>query len=590
MKQFFKIMFASMLGTFLIFLIPLIMLFGMISLIGTIGTEKAFDVNENTVLQLKFESEIVDRSSDNPFESFDFMSGKAQSAIGLNDMLKNVKKAGADNNIKGIFLDMTGINAGYATIAEIRNELLKFKESGKFIIAYGESYSQKAYYLASVADEVYLNPVGMIDFSGLNMQSMFFKNLLEKIGIEAQVIKHGDYKSAGEPFYLEKMSDANREQMLSIASSMWNSITNDISKSRNLSLNHINNVANGLLTRKPSLALDNSMIDGIKHRDEIMDNIRQKLGLGEKDKINFASYAQYKNAPMPKELLNVGAKDYIAVIYGMGNIISGEGGDYTMGSDRIAEAIREARLNDKVKAIVFRINSGGGSALASDVMLREIKLASEVKPVVASFGDVAASGGYYVACAADKIIANPSTITGSIGVFGMIPNMKDLFNQKLGITFDNVKTNTLADFGATNRPLTATEKELIQEMIGEIYDTFITHVSEGRSLPKETVDNIGRGRVWTGSEAKDIGLIDDFGGLEYAIVVAAELAELENYRIIEYPKKKTFIEMLLADMGGVREYFIKQQLGENYIVYKQIQTIKESTGILARIPFEMIID
>ncbi len=590
MKQFFKIMFASMLGTFLIFLIPLIMLFGMISLIGTIGTEKAFDVTENTVLQLKFESEIVDRSSDNPFESFDFMSGKPQSAIGLNDMLKNIKKAAADTNIKGIFLDMTGINGGYATIAEIRNELLKFKESGKFIIAYGESYSQKAYYLASVADEVYLNPVGMIDFSGLNMQSMFFKNLLEKIGVEAQVIKHGDYKSAGEPFYLERMSDANREQMQSIASSMWNSITNDISKSRNLSLNHINNVANGLLTRKPSLALDNSMIDGIKHRDEIMDIIRQKLGLGEKDKINLATYAQYKNAPMPKELLNVGAKDYIAVIYGMGNIISGEGGDYTMGSDRIAEAIREARLDEKVKAIVFRINSGGGSALASDVMLREIKLAAEVKPVVASFGDVAASGGYYVAVAADKIIANPSTITGSIGVFGMIPNMKDLFNKKLGITFDNVKTNTFSDFGATERPLTATEKELIQEMIGEVYDTFITHVSEGRNLPKETVNNIGRGRVWTGSEAKDIGLIDDFGGIEYAIQVAAELAELEKYRIIEYPKQKTFIEMLLADMGGVREYLIKKQLGDDYIFYKQLQNIKESTGIIARIPFEMIID
>ena len=579
-----------MLGTFLIFLIPLIMLFGMISLIGTIGTEKAFDVTENTVLQLKFESEIVDRSSDNPFESFDFMSGKPQSAIGLNDMLKNIKKAAADTNIKGIFLDMTGINGGYATIAEIRNELLKFKESGKFIIAYGESYSQKAYYLASVADEVYLNPVGMIDFSGLNMQSMFFKNLLEKIGVEAQVIKHGDYKSAGEPFYLERMSDANREQMQSIASSMWNSITNDISKSRNLSLNHINNVANGLLTRKPSLALDNSMIDGIKHRDEIMDIIRQKLGLGEKDKINLATYAQYKNAPMPKELLNVGAKDYIAVIYGMGNIISGEGGDYTMGSDRIAEAIREARLDEKVKAIVFRINSGGGSALASDVMLREIKLAAEVKPVVASFGDVAASGGYYVAVAADKIIANPSTITGSIGVFGMIPNMKDLFNKKLGITFDNVKTNTFSDFGATERPLTATEKELIQEMIGEVYDTFITHVSEGRNLPKETVNNIGRGRVWTGSEAKDIGLIDDFGGIEYAIQVAAELAELEKYRIIEYPKQKTFIEMLLADMGGVREYLIKKQLGDDYIFYKQLQNIKESTGIIARIPFEMIID
>jgi protease IV len=590
MKQFFKFMFASMLGTLLVFLIPIIMMVGMIGIISSIGTEKIFEVTENTVLHLKLDSEIVDRSSDNPFESFDFFSGKPQAAIGLNNALKNIKKATSDEKIKGIFLDLSSINAGWATTAEIREALLKFKESGKFIISYGEYYTQKAYYLASAADQVYLNPVGALDFSGINATSIFFKNLLAKIGVEAQIIRHGDYKSAGEPFYLEKMSDANREQMQSIISSMWNNVTNDISKSRNLSVNHLNNVANGLLTRNAKLALDNSMIDGIKHRDEVLSIIKEKLELKEEDKINFATFSQYNNAPMPKDLLNVGAKDYVAVIYGMGNIISGEGSDYTMGSDRIAAAIREARLDDKVKAIVFRINSGGGSALASDVMLREIKLAAEVKPVVASFGDVAASGGYYVACAANKIFASPSTITGSIGVFGMIPNMKEFFNDKLGITFDNVKTNELSDFGATNRPLTAIEREIIIESIEEIYETFITHVSEGRNLPKETVDNIGRGRVWTGSEAKNIGLIDDFGGLNFAIEQAAALAELEKYRIVEYPTKKTFIEMLMTDFGGVKEMFIKKQLGENYIFYKQLQSIKESTGIQARMPFEMIIE
>lgn len=562
----------------------------MISALSSIGTKQAFSLSENSVLHLKFDSEIVDRASDNPFESFDFMSGKPSPALGMNNILKNINKAKEDENIKGIFLDLSVINAGTASVSEIREALLDFKESEKFIISYGEMYSQNAYYLASVADKVYLNPVGALDFKGINASMMFFKNLLEKVGVEAQIIRHGEFKSAGEPFYLQEMSSENREQMQSIISSLWNNITQDISKSRNLSVNHLNRVADELLSRTPTLALDNSIIDGIKHKDEVFDHIRELLELDENTDINFVTYSQFSRSPMPKSMIKAGVRDRIAVIYGMGNIISGEGNAYTMGSDRISKAIRKARLDDNVKAIVFRINSGGGSALASDVMLREIILAAEEKPVVASFGDVAASGGYYVACAADKIIASPTTITGSIGVFGMIPNMEEFFNDKLGITFDNVKTNTLADFAAIDRPLKDVERKIIEEAIAEVYDTFITHVSEGRDLPKETVDNIGRGRVWTGAEAKSIGLIDDLGGLTYAIEQAAELAELEDYRIVEYPEEQSFIEVLMADMDGIHEYFVKRNLGDNYIYYKQIQSINESTGILARMPFDLIIE
>ena len=579
-----------MAGSILIVLIFVLLFLAMLGSLASIGQKSVFVVQDNSVLHLKFNTEIVDRSRENPFESFDFLSGRPQSTIGLIDIIRNLRKAKADDNIKGVFLDLTHVSTGLSSISEIRENLIELKAEGKFIIAYGEMFSQNAYYLASVADEIYLNPVGLLDFRGLNAQMMFFKNMLEKIGVEPQIIRHGEYKSAGEPFYLEKMSPENREQMQSIISSMWNNVINDISKSRNLSVNHLNMVADNYLSRTPSGALDNSMIDGIKHRDEIYERIRELLEINQDDKINFASFSQYKRALPPKEMTKSGVNDQIAVIFGQGMIISGKGSENNMGSDRIAAAIRKARLDDNVKAIVFRINSGGGSALASDVMLREVILAAKEKPVVASFGDVAASGGYYVACAADVIIANRSTITGSIGVFGMIPNMKELFESKIGLSFDNVKTNELADFASINRPLTNLEREIIKESIGEVYDTFISHVAEGRNLPKETVDNIGRGRVWTGVEAMQVGLIDEFGGLEYAIDKAAELAEIEDFRLIEYPEQKSFFEMLMDDMGGVTHNIIQRELGDSYIYYKLIQDIKNQSGILARMPFEIIIE
>lgn len=588
MKQFFKFMFASMLGFFLTLVIVFFLFLGIIASIATFLPDEEVDVKKNSVLRLDLDGEIVDRGGRSPFEGFDFLS--MQPALGLNEVLENIEKAKKDENVSGIFLDLTAMQAGLATIEEIRNALIDFKESDKFIIAYGEAYMQNAYYLGSVADQVYLNPEGAIDFRGINSQLVFLKNLLEKVGIDPQIIRYGEYKSAIEPLIQEEMSEENREQVLAYVGSIWNNILKGISDSRSLSLNHLNDVADNLLTRNAEKALENGMIDGIMYYDEVNDNIRDRLGLeDENENINFISYGKYKKAPLPEELRPAVTKDKIAVVYGMGTIMPGDGGESVIASNRIAGAIREARLDESVKAIVFRINSGGGSALASDVILREIKLAVEEKPVVATMGDVAASGGYYIACAADYIFANPNTITGSIGVFGVIPNMQEFFNEKLGITFDNVKTNELADFASINRPLTQREEQILQEGVDEVYHTFIEHVADGRGLPVETVDEIGRGRVWSGVDAKRIGLIDDFGGLEVAIDKAVELAEIEEYRIVEYPKRKDFFTQLQEQFGGIKDRWIKNRMGEKYKYIEMVQDAEEMTGIQARMPYEIIL-
>lgn len=472
---------------------------------------------------------------------------------------------------------------------EIRQAMIDFKESGKFIVAYGETYTQNAYYLATVADKVYLHPEGSIDFRGLNSELIFFKNMLEKVGVEPQVIRHGKYKSATEPFFLEQMSPENREQVLSYVSSIWNSVLKGISDSRGLTVNHINDVANAYNTRNAALALESRMIDGIMHRDEVLEELRERLEKDEARDIEFVELSKYMNVPESKEARAPRSSDKIAVIYGMGNILSGSGNERSMGSDRIAAAIREARLDESVKAIVFRINSPGGSALASDVILREVKLASGVKPMIASMGDVAASGGYYVACGADMIVASPSTITGSIGVFGMIPNMQNFFNNKLGITFDNVKTNEYADMMTVSRPLRPNERDIIQENIEQVYSTFTTHVAEGRGISVAQVDSIGQGRVWSGAEAVQIGLVDELGGLTYAIEKAAEKAGLETYRLVEYPTRKDFFTQLLEDFGQVQEVFVKRKLGEAYQYYKQVEQMNQMTGILTRMPYDIII-
>jgi protease IV len=587
MKQFFKFMFASMLGVILIFLL---LFFITIGIFSTLGSKEPKAIAANSVLHLELNSRIIDRASENPFTGFDFMTFSTDKPIGLNELLKNIRKAKEDENIKGIFLDMSYMQAGMASIYEIRNQLIDFSESGKFIVAYGNYMTQGAYYLASVADEIYINPEGAIDFRGLNAQIMFFKNMLEKIGVEMDVIRVGKYKSAGEPFFLEKLSDENRAQTQAYISSLWNTILKDISDQRGKTLNQLMTIADSFETRTPEGALDAGMIDGIAHRDEIMDNLKVRLELDSKDKVNLVDYNRYHNAPLPISLIPTGKREKIAVIYGSGNIIMGKGDETSMGADRIAEALKTARLDTTIKAIVFRINSPGGSALASEIMLREAMLAADAKPFVVSMGDVAASGGYYVAAHATKIIANPNTITGSIGVFGIVPNMKKLYNDKLGITFDNVKTNELADLGSFNRPLTRIERDIIQESVNRVYTTFINHVAEGRGLPVSTVDSIAQGRVWSGVDAKQIGLIDDFGGLNFAIDQAAELAGIELYRVVEFPVVKDFFVQLMESLGNTETRILKARLGESYYIYEKIQQAAQTSGIQMRMPYDLTIE
>ncbi len=578
-------MFASMLGFFLTFVI---LLFIMIGIIASMASRDPVRVADQSVLHLTLTTEIVDRGGGSPFESFDFMSFSPSRAIGLNDILNALEKAADDDKIEGVFLDLSIVAGGWSTIDEIRLAINAFREeTGKFVVSYGEMYMQNAYYLGSVADELYLHPEGAIDFRGINAELMFLKNMLDRLGIDPQVIRYGEYKSAGEPLFREDMSEENREQVSSYINAIWNNVMGDIATSRGLTVNHLNEVADNAKTRNAELSLENNMVDGLLYRDELYDVLRGHLGLEEDDDIEFITLGRYLDAPDPADFIRSDADEKIAVVYASGNIISGEGGDRTIGSHRIARALREARKDEDVKAIVFRINSPGGSALASDVILREVALAAQVKPVVASMGDVAASGGYYIACAADYIMASPNTITGSIGVFGMIPNMQEFFNEKLGITFDNVKTNQFADLGSVSRPLTARERELIKEGIADVYETFIGHVAEGRNIPESAADELGRGRVWSGAEAKQNGLVDSYGGMRLALEKAAELAELVDFQTVEYPVRKDFFTQIMEGFGGMQEQKIEELLGDSYRYYRQIQEVRDMTGILTRLPYDI---
>jgi len=595
MKQFFKFMFASMLGVILASVVCTFLFIGIIAaIVSSAEGKKETKVEPNSVLHIDFESPIADRSSKNPFENFNFGTMSGKKGIGLNDILENIEKAKTDDNIKGIYIDLDQVPAGIATIEEIRNKLIEFKaaDTSKFIVAYSEIYTQGAYYLASVADEIWLNPEGIIEFKGLSAQLMFFKGMLEKLEIEPQIIRHGKFKSAIEPFILDKMSEANREQTMKYIGSIWNRIVEGIAESRHLTTERLNLIADSALVQNAKDAVEQKLADKLYYKDQVLDDLKDRLGLEDAKKIKLVSMVKYTDAPKPKKKDDKGlAKDKIAIIYASGSIEGGEGDDQTIGSDRISKAIRKARLDDKVKAIVLRVNSPGGSALASDVIWREVVLAKAVKPVVASMGDVAASGGYYISCAADTIVASPNTITGSIGVFGLMFNMKNMFNNKFGITIDTVKTNHYADIGTPFRALTQAERDIIQNSVNDIYDAFIGKVAEGRGLTKAQVDSIGQGRVWSGADAINIGLVDVIGGMEKSIEIAAKMAKLDNYRVAEYPEQKEPFKAFMEELqGGGEDALIKRQLGENYRYFKSLDNLRKMEGIQARLPYDIYIE
>ncbi len=586
--KFLKYMLATITGIFISTIILVLIFFGIISAIVSSTKDKQVFVKENTVLHIKLDKEITDRASNNPFEGMSLLSMKPETKLGLTDILENLEKAKSDPNIKGIYLDVSAVEAGPATIEEIRNALLDFKTSKKFIISYADYYTQGAYYLASVADKIYLNPQGLIEFKGLNAELMFYKGAIEKLGIEPQVIRHGKFKSAIEPFILDKMSPENREQTMTYMKSIWDHFIKGVSVQRSISVEDLNLYADSMTLRNAKIAVELKMADGVKYKDEIIAELKQLSGIAAEKELEIMSIGKYTNAPKTIDENKKIAKDRIAVIYATGQIDMGKGDSETIGSDGISEAIRKARLDKNVKAVVLRINSPGGSALASEVILREVILTKKVKPVIASMGDVAASGGYYIACAADTIIASPTTITGSIGVFGLMFNGKKLMNEKLGLTVDVVKTNAHSDIGTQFRAMTNDERNVIQHEVEQIYDVFITHVSEGRKIPKEQVDSVGQGRVWSGENALGIKLIDTYGGLNEAIKIAARMAKITDYRIKSLPEQKEPFEQIMEQLSGDASVsVIRKELGENYKYYKGIQNVLRMRGVQARLPYDI---
>jgi len=584
MKSFFKYLLASVLGVLVAGIIMFFIFFGALGAMIS-SQDKPVTIKEHTVLQLSLATPIADRCNNNPMENFDFRSLKVNEQLGLNDILDNLKKAKEDEKIDGIYLDLTVIPAGFATIEEVRNALIDFKASGKFILAYADTYSQPSYYLASVADEVYLNPEGMITWVGLRSELMFYRDALDKIGVEPQIIRHGKFKSAVEPFMQNYMSEANREQVTAYMGSIWKHMVSGIAEQRGLTADKLNALADNMTLVSAQDVVDNGLIDGVKYKDEILAMLREKTGKADDEDIESVSMGKYAKAPKKRKEKGL-AKEKVAVVYAMGNVIMGEGAEGTIGSDRISRAIRKARKDSTVKAIVFRVNSGGGSALSSEIIWREVALAAKVKPVIASLGDVAASGGYYIVSPAHKIVASPNTITGSIGVFGLMFNAQELVEKKIGVNVEVVKTNKHSDLGSTFRSLTAQEREVIQQGVEDVYETFITRVADGRGMTKEAVDAIGQGRVWSGANAIEIGLIDEFGGLEKAIAIAAEEAGLEHYRVTNLPELKDPFEQFIEELGGnVETRIMQRRLGERYRYYQQMNEIMKMEGIQARIPY-----
>lgn len=585
MKQFFKFMFASMLGFFLTWIIVFVIFAGMIVSSISLGKDKTAKIKSKSILEISLNTPIEERSGNNPFENFDLGNMKSNQALGLDKILKSIKEAEKDPNIDGIFLNLSDIQAAPATIEAIRNGLLNFKKSKKFIFSYADNYSQRAYYLATVADKIYLNKEGAIDLKGLSLQVMFYKGLLEKIDVEPQIIRHGKFKAAVEPFILDKMSEANREQLMSYLGSTWQHLVTEIAAARKIQPEIINQVADELTLQEPEKCLELKFVDGLLYKDELLSELKKRVKIDQDKELSLVSVGDYsKTAKSQAE--SVRTKDKIAVIYAVGEIVDGVAPEKSIGGESLSKEIRAARLDDNIKAIVLRVNSPGGSALASEIIWREVMLTTKAnKPVVVSMGDYAASGGYYISCAASAIVAEPTTLTGSIGVFGFIPSIKKLMNNKLGITVDVVKTNAHSDYMNIYRPLDAFEYATIQKSVERIYGTFIKRVADGRKMDVAKVDSIGQGRIWSGVDAKRLGLVDEIGGLQTAIDIAAKKAKLDKYRVVYKPIQKEFLEQLLESSNTAETSIIERELGESYMFVNYIRSLKNMKGVQARVPF-----
>ena len=592
--KFSKVLLAAFLGTLIAMVVTFFIKVGVVSsMISSLSTETETisKPQANTVLYMKLDYAIPDRTTDNPFGNINFNTMESKDMTGMNDILRNIEHAKTDPNIKGIYMELSSIPTSTATLQEIRDKLIEFKESGKFIVTYGENYSQSAYYMASIADKIYLNPEGALDLHGMASQITFYKHLLDKLDVEMQIVRgpNNRFKSAVEPYFLDKMSEANREQMDKLLGTVWGQIINGISKSRNISVEQLNEIADKLDTYfDADKALELGLVDNLYFKDQVLEELKGLTG-SNKD-INAIGNAKYAKSYKDKNA----SKNEVAVIYASGQIYDGKGNEEeNIYSENLSKTIRKAREDENVKAVVLRVNSPGGSALASAIIGRELDLTKEVKPVIVSMGNYAASGGYWISAKADYIFADPTTLTGSIGVFGTFPNAQGFLNDKIGLTFDVAKTNENADFGTITQPLTEFQYSKLQQMVVKTYNDFTSRVAEGRGLTQTYVDSIGQGRVWAGADAIEIGLVDKLGDKEDAIAYAAEKAGLGNdYKVTEWPKQKDFFTRMMESMNesDKLDAAMKQKMGVYYDYLKGMDNLQKNTGIQARLPFDMIIE
>ncbi|MEC7262722.1 MAG: signal peptide peptidase SppA [Bacteroidota bacterium] len=582
--NFLRNLLASILGSLVAFAIIMGMFFIFLILMG--NSEEGVLVKKNSILEIGLMMPIMDYTGVDDTDPF---GGLWASEMGLDEIIHAIKVAKEDDHIEGISITTSFLQAGMAQTREIRQALLDFKASGKFIMAHSDFYSQKDYYLASVADEVYLNPVGALDFKGLATEVLYYKDLQEKTGIKMEVIRHGKYKSAVEPFLSNTMSEENRTQIKELLTSIWDVILDDVSASRNISKVNLNTIADTLGGRTPKLAVASGLLDGTLHFDQYEGLLREKMGIGEEDELNYVSLMDYVQNTNSSKLLS--GSDKIAVIYAQGEIFFGEGGKDYIGQGLIVDALKKATKNENVKAIVFRVDSPGGSALVSDIIWREMQLAKAKKPLVVSFGNVAASGGYYIGVGGDKIFAEPTTITGSIGVFGTIPNVNELA-KNVGINAEQVGTNKNSVDYSLFEPMSDSFREVVLESIEETYGTFLERVAQGRNMTVAQVDSLAQGRVWSGIDAKANGLVDELGNLDDAIAAAAEMAGLESYGIRQYPKYKTDFERFMEDLGGMKtkigQELIQEEIGtEAYKMLKEFKDLSKQEGVQAKMPFSL---
>jgi protease-4 len=584
MKSFLKYTLATITGIIIASILFFVVILASLTAIVSSGN-KPVSISDNSILVLKAGANIPDRGDQNPLAGIDIVNMSFTPTPGLNEILLNIGKAAADTKIKGILIENGLLPTGWATTEEIRKALLKFRESGKFVISYSDNIlTQECYYLSTAADKIYINPASYVEFKGLSSDIMFFKKALEKIGVEVQVTRHGKFKGAVEPFILDKLSDANKAQIKDYTGSIWKQVISDISTSRNLTADELNTIADNLDGNIAAGALKSKLVDGLLYRDELIDSLKALSGIKSDKDLNLVQ--MYKYIKVPDTRFSFANKKKIAVVYASGDIVAGKGSDNNIGGNYYADVIRKIRTDTSYKAIVLRVNSPGGSAIASDIIWRELELTASVKPVIISMGNYAASGGYYISAPGTKIYADPMTISGSIGVFGLLPDVSKLLDQKLGLSTETINTNKNSDFPTVFRPMNQYEKELMQTSIEKTYNEFVSKVALGRKLKEERVDSIGQGRVWSGTSAMSIGLIDEMGGLEEAIKGAAKLAGLDTYSIRELPELEDPYTRIISQLSGdVKMSVLKNELGESIKLYNIIHEVKEMTGIQARLPY-----